>query len=388
MASQKTMNARAWLETLVAMPTVSQDSNLVMIDAMQNWLEARGVRCWRIPDDGGAKANLLAMIGPEVPGGVVLSGHTDVVPVTGQPWTSDPFQLVERDGRLHGRGSADMKGFIACALAAVPDMLAAKLTRPIMLAFSYDEEIGCLGAPRLIERLRDTLPAPSAVIVGEPTLMQVVNAHKGITDMRTTITGRAAHSSQVGQGVSAIHIAAQLITFIENRMQERIRHAMLDHRFDVPHASYHVGSVHGGIATNVTARECHFEWEIRHLPGEDVEAMLGEVDAFAEELIAPYRPRAPEASIVTERLMDTVPALGDGEREPALALCRELLGEQVPQAVAYTTEAGQFQAEGWPTVVCGPGSIRVAHQPDEYLEIEQLAACEAFMQRLVAHLAH
>ena len=238
-------NSRDWLAHLVSFNTVSRESNLALIQCLRDALGVVGVSAEVIHNDGGDKANLLAVIGPEVEGGVVLSGHTDVVPVEGQAWDSDPFTLREAEGRLHGRGSADMKGFIACCMAAVPALVNAQragtLKKPVILAFSYDEEIGCLGAPRMIARLRDRLPRPAAVLVGEPTMMAIVDAHKGITDLRTTVTGKPSHSSLVYQGVSAIHLAARMVTFIEDRMQARIDCGHLDERFDVPHASLHVG---------------------------------------------------------------------------------------------------------------------------------------------------
>ncbi|MGY3728122.1 MULTISPECIES: acetylornithine deacetylase [Cobetia] len=381
-------NSREWLAHLIHFATVSRDSNLALIHCLRDALEVAGVSAEIIHDDGGDKANLLAVIGPDVEGGVVLSGHTDVVPVEGQAWDSDPFTLREADGRLYGRGSSDMKGFIACCMAAVPALVSAardgKLERPVIFAFSYDEEIGCLGAPRMIARLRDRLPRPAAVLVGEPTLMSVVDAHKGITVIRTTVTGKPSHSSQVNLGVSAIHLAARMVTFIEDRMQARIDCGQLDERFEVPHASLHVGRIEGGTAVNITAGQCIFDWELRHLPGEDVEAMLAEIDAYAERLLVPYRERAPEVAIHSERTVETVPALGQGERDPAIHLCQRLLGEaRASQAVTYATEAGQFQREGWPTVVCGPGSISVAHQANEYIDIRQLAACDRFLAQLV-----
>lgn len=377
------MTAAEMLERLVGFATVSRDSNLDLIAFVERYLDQHGVEHWRVENDDGSKANLLARIGPDVAGGVVLSGHTDVVPVAGQPWSSDPFALVDKgDGRLYGRGTCDMKGFIACALAEVPAWTRLDLQAPITLALSYDEEIGCIGAPRMIERLVADHPRPAAVIVGEPTLMQPVVAHKGATNLRTTVTGRASHSSQVDQGVSAIHVAARLVTKIEDVMAELRAEGRIDEAFNVAHSSLHVGRIAGGTAINIMARECTFEWEIRHLPGDRFDDLLGRVNAYAAELEAEMQRRAPEASIVTEALNATVPALADDNNAEVLALCRELLGEQPHGAVAYATEAGQFQRVGLPTVICGPGSIRQAHQPDEYIEVEQLAAGTRFMQAL------
>ncbi|WP_104202618.1 acetylornithine deacetylase [Billgrantia saliphila] len=382
------MTAAELLERLVGFPTVSRESNLELIGFVEAYLDELGVEHWRIESDDGGRTNLLARIGPEVEGGVVLSGHTDVVPVTGQPWSTDPFALVDKgDGKLYGRGTCDMKGFIACALAEVPDWTKRDLRAPITLALSYDEEIGCLGAPRMIDRLMADHPRPAAVIVGEPTLMQPVVAHKGATNLRTTVTGRASHSSQIDQGVSAIHVAARLVTKIEDVMAELRAEGRIDEAFNVAHSSLHVGKIAGGTAINIMARECTFEWEIRHLPKDRFEDLLGRVNDYAAELEAEMQRRAPEAGIVTEALNVTVPALADDNNTEVLALCRELLGEQPSGAVAYATEAGQFQRVGLPTVICGPGSIRQAHQPDEYIEIEQLAAGTRFMQVLGRRLA-
>lgn len=387
------MTAREMLERLVGFATVSRDSNLELIAFIEEYLDEYGVEHWRVENDDGTKANLLARIGPEVADGVVLSGHTDVVPVDGQPWSSDPFTLIDKsDGRLYGRGTCDMKGFIACALAEVPDWVSQALHKPIYLAFSYDEEIGCIGAPRMIERLMADYPRPAAVIVGEPTLMQPVVAHKGATNLRTTVTGRASHSSQVDQGVSAIHVAARLVTRIEDVMAELRAEGRIDEAFNVAHSSLHVGKIAGGTAINIMARECTFEWEIRHLPSDRFEELLGRVNTYATELEAEMQQRAPETSIVTEALNVTVPALADDNNAEVLTLCRELLDESIDEqpsgAVAYATEAGQFQRVGLPTVICGPGSIRQAHQPDEYIEIEQLAAGTRFMQALGRRLAN
>ncbi|APE31597.1 acetylornithine deacetylase (ArgE) [Halomonas aestuarii] len=377
------MTAATLLERLVGFPTVSRDSNLDLIAFVEGYLDEHGVEHWRIESDDGRKANLLARIGPAVEGGVVLSGHTDVVPVDGQPWSTDPFTLVDKgDGRLYGRGTCDMKGFLACALAEVPRWVNLDLARPIWLAFSYDEEVGCIGAPRMIESLVADYPRPAAVIVGEPTMMHPVVAHKGATNLRTTVTGRASHSSQVNQGVSAIHVAARLVTRIEDVMAELKAEGRIDEAFNVVHSSLHVGKIQGGTAINIMARECSFEWEIRHLPGDRFEELLGRVNETAAALEAEMRRRAPEAGIVTEALNTTVPALADDNNAEVLALCRDLLDERPAGAVAYATEAGQFQREGLPTVICGPGSIGQAHQPDEYIDIAELEAGTRFMTAL------
>nr|WP_299245440.1 acetylornithine deacetylase [uncultured Halomonas sp.] len=380
-------SAQQLLETLVGHATVSRDSNLKLIEFIEHYLDEYGVPHTRVENDDGSKANLLARIGPEVAGGVVLSGHTDVVPVDGQPWTSDPFTLTDKgDGRLYGRGTCDMKGFIACALAQVPVWIEQNLERPIILAFSYDEEVGCLGAPRLIERLMADYPRPAAVIIGEPTLMAPVVAQKGITTLRTTVTGREAHSSQVNQGVSAIHVAARLVTKIEDIMSELRGEGRVDEAFNVAHSSLHVGKIQGGTAINIMARECQFDWEIRHLPQDGFDEVVARFDNFAEGLERELKQRAPQVSIRTEKLIETVPALADRDNREALSLCHALLGARDSEAVAYATEGGQFQRAGLSTVICGPGSISQAHQPDEYIEVTQLEAGGDFMRRLGDHL--
>ncbi|WP_110635683.1 acetylornithine deacetylase [Salinicola salarius] len=382
--------SRDLLANLVGFDTVSRHSNLALIDFVEHYLASHRVPAQRITNADGSKANLLARVGPAVEGGVVLSGHTDVVPVDGQPWRSDPFTLTDRqDGRLYGRGSCDMKGFLACALARVPEWQTLELKRPIYLAFSYDEEIGCLGAPAMIERLMADEPLPGAVIIGEPTSMQPVVAQKGITTMRTTVTGRESHSSQINQGVSAIHVAAKLVTRIEGIMQELVDEGALEKVFNVQHSSLHVGLIEGGTAINIMARHCQFDWEIRHLPSDGFEAVFARFDRYAKTLEAELQKRAPEIRIVTEQLVDTVPALADRDNAPAIALCRELLDDPSVDTggVAYATEGGQFQRAGLPTIVCGPGSIAQAHQPDEYIEISQLEAGDRFMQRLGERMA-
>ncbi|MCM2973226.1 acetylornithine deacetylase [Larsenimonas suaedae] len=380
------MTPQDLLAELVSFDTVSRHSNLELIEYIERYLNAFGVTSQRIESDDGSKANLLARIGPNVEGGVVLSGHTDVVPVDGQPWSSEPFTLTERDGKLYGRGSCDMKGFIACALAEVPTWVTLNLTRPIWLAFSYDEEVGCVGAPRMIERLVAECPRPAAVIVGEPTMMRPVTQQKGITSLRTTVTGVEAHSSQVDQGISAIHVAARLVAKIEDIMVERQAAGCCNEAFNVAHSSLHVGKIQGGTAINIMARECSFDWEIRHLPEETFEAVFEHVRAYSESLESTLKARDARAAITTEFLTHTVPGLAGSENLRAIALCDALLGKTPLDAVAYATEAGQFQNAGIEAIICGPGSITQAHQPDEYITCEQLALGADFMRRLGPHL--
>ncbi len=376
------------LERLVAFDTTSSESNLALIEFVEDYLAGFGVESERVMSPCGHKANLIARIGPDAPGGVMLSGHTDVVPVTGQPWSSDPFTLRDGgDGRLYGRGTCDMKGFIACALAMVSEWSRAALEQPIYFGFSYDEEIGCVGAPDLIRRFHTHYSTTAHVIVGEPTRMQPVVAQKGATNLRTTVTGVEAHSSQVNQGTSAIHVAARLVTFIEDTMPALADEGRVDDAFNVPHTSLHVGKIHGGTAINIMARECQFEWEIRHLPTDTFDEVYARYQAFCEQITTELAANGKQVKIVTTPLNVTVPGLADRDNEHILRLANDHLPQGCcQQAVAYATEAGQFQQAGLQAIILGPGSIAQAHQPDEYIDKSELEACVAFMRRLGAAL--
>jgi len=368
---------------LVGFATVSRDSNLELIDFVSGYLAKLGVESRLVPNADQSKANLFATIGPMVEGGVVLSGHTDVVPVDGQPWDSDPFTLKDVNGRLYGRGTADMKSFYAIALALVPEMLARGLARPIHLALSYDEEIGCLGAPALIQRIAAELPAPRAVVVGEPTDMRVVTAHKSITGMETVVTGHEAHSSQTHRGVSAVMTAARLITFLEDMAKQNAVERVSRTPFEPPYSTIHVGTVQGGTATNIISRECRFGWDLRCIPEDDPQAYLDRFERYCRDEILPgMQAVAAHASIeTTPRCL--VPALAPEPDGAAEALVRLLTGYNGSDAVAYGAEAGQFQQAGFSTVICGPGCIDQAHQPNEYIEKSQVRACVDFMHRLM-----
>lgn len=380
--SVEPVSAREWLARLVAFDTTSRNSNLALIEAVEAWLDSLGVRSTRIPAAEGGKANLLFSIGPTVPGGVVLSGHTDVVPVDGQEWSSDPWTLSEREGRLHGRGAADMKGFIATGLSRVPAMLAAGLKRPIHFALSYDEEVGLLGAPSLIEALMTRVPKPGVVIVGEPTGMRIVGRHKGIMGLRTTVLGHEAHSSQTHLGVSANIVATRLMARIVEIADRLALAPDIGSGFEPPHTTVTIGLVKGGTAPNILARECAFVWDIRSASPREARAVCDEVQAYASELDSGIRARFPDCGIATEILSDVPPLTGVGNA-PALALASRLAGTPGSEAASYVSEAGLFELAGLPTVICGPGWIAQAHQPDEYLDLDQLAAGEAFMDRLI-----
>ncbi|HEY5411844.1 MAG TPA: acetylornithine deacetylase [Caulobacteraceae bacterium] len=375
------------LERLIAFDTTSRQSNLELIAFAEQRLSACGATFYRVGNAEGSKANLIARIGPETDGGVMLSGHTDVVPVDGQAWTSDPFVLTRRDGRFYGRGAADMKAFLALALAAAPDFAAAGLKRPVQMAFSYDEEIGCLGAPSLIEALVRSGPRPSAVIVGEPTNMETVAGHKGIATFRVTVTGKEAHSSLTHLGVSAIMEAAKLIAALADIAAELARGADPSSPFIPKGASLTIGQIHGGTAVNILARECVFAFDLRAPPGVDARKVLKPVFDLAARLDTELEARAPEAGVRIDQRSMTPPMRPDPEGA-AEVLARRLAGDNGPaRVVSYAAEAGQFQEAGYSTVICGPGSIEQAHQPDEYLEVSQLERGAAFMTRLVEHLA-
>ncbi|MBN8942175.1 MAG: acetylornithine deacetylase [Rhizobiales bacterium] len=378
-----TLTARAMLDRLVGFPTVSSVSNLDCIGFIKDYLASHGVASRLVPSPDGTKANLYATIGPEVAGGVVLSGHTDVVPVEGQAWTSSPWTLTERNGRLYGRGTCDMKGFDALVLAAVPAMVRAKLTRPIHIALSYDEEVGCLGAPLMVAEMVKTVPTPAAIIVGEPTRMQVVTGHKGSLSFRTEVTGHTVHSSRIDQGVSAVMVAARLITWLADTMAENARKADPANPFEPPYTTLHCGTIHGGTAGNVVASDCVFVTDIRAIPSEDPVDFRDRYLAYIRDVIEPEMKRIAPHSGVAVVPRAFVPGLKPETEGAAERLARRLTGDNGVHVVSYGTEAGQFQEPGWSTVVCGPGDIAQAHQADEFIEISEFEAGERFMARLI-----
>lgn len=378
--------ALALLGELVAFDTVSHNSNLEFIDFVENYLANFDLNSCRVGSEG--KANLLAAIGPVVEGGVVLSGHTDVVPVDGQSWSSAPFALTERDGRLYGRGTCDMKGFIACALAAVPLFVNAKLTRPVYLAFSYDEEVGCLGAPAMIETMTRDLPRPAAVIVGEPSLMQIISSHKGLAHFEVIVTGRAAHSSLTHIGLSANEVAVRLMHILLQIADQLKTRAGEENGFVPPHATLTIGTISGGTAVNILAGDCRFRFDLRCLPEMEPYSVLEPFMAEVARLDAQMKERFPETGICIKTAPHHVPSFRNEQGGYAEDLVRRLTGDNRPaSAVSYGSEAGQFQSIGLSTVICGPGSIEQAHQPDEYIARDQIAACMIFMERLAQELS-
>ncbi|MYN12612.1 acetylornithine deacetylase [Pusillimonas sp. TS35] len=371
---------------LVGFDTVSRNSNLALIDYVREYLEGFGVQSHLVKSEDGRKANLYATVGPSVEGGVVLSGHTDVVPVDGQPWDSNPFVITQKDGRLFGRGTCDMKSFIAIGLAMVPDMIQAGLKRPVHFALSYDEEVGCLGAPAMIERMVSDIPQPSAVIIGEPSSMAPIMAHKGMVAMRTTVIGHEAHSSQIQRGVSAVMTSARLITFLEDMMAENKARANPQSPFVPPYTTIHVGVVHGGTALNIISRECSFTWDVRMLPGDSERTYLDRFHAYCDSLLPAMKAVSPDTSITTELIAYAPPLTSDGDDE-AQRIAMRLSGCACCGVVPYVTEGGLFQQRGYSVVVCGPGSIDQAHQPNEYIDISQVEACEVFMGKLIHSLS-
>ncbi|MDP2619722.1 MAG: acetylornithine deacetylase [Hyphomicrobiales bacterium] len=371
------------LARLVGFDTTSAKSNLALIDFVRAYLRGHGVDSELIPNEDATKANLYATVGPREPGGIALSGHTDVVPADAQAWQTDPFTLSARDGRLHGRGSADMKGFLACVLSLVPEMVAARLATPIHLAFSYDEEIGCGGVRPMLEAMGAGLPKPRLAIVGEPTMMQVVNAHKSIQEFVTEVTGFEAHSSMTHLGANAIFATAEIIGEIARIRDELIVAGDPSGRFTPPHSSIEVGCISGGTAINIVPRHCRLHWEMRGLPGVDPAAVLERVERFGRETVLPKLRAVSKETDIGTRLGVNVPALAPGTDEPAEKLALRLTDRNDTLAVSYGTEAGLFRRAGIPTVVCGPGDIAVAHRPDEYIEKDQLAACTRFLRRLI-----
>ncbi len=375
-----------WLRRLVAFDTTSSKSNLNLIDDVEAYLEGHGAQTHRVWNADRTKANLYAIVGPKIEGGVILSGHTDVVPVDGQDWSTDPWTLTERGGKLFGRGTCDMKSFSAIALSLLPEMKQANLKRPIIFALSYDEEIGLLGAPHMIAEIKDRLPAPSAVIVGEPTMMKVIDGHKGIATFKTTVTGFTTHSSQTDRGVSAVEAAAKLIAKISDMREARARAADPDCPFTPPYSTMTVNVVKGGTQVNIMAGECAFTWDCRVIPGDSAAAILAEFAAYAREVEAAMRKKSSACSVATVRATDA-PPLSPSQHNPAADLAKAITGLNSTDVVSFCAEAGQFQEAGFSTVICGPGSIDQAHQPDEYVSINQLAEGTAFIRKLIARLA-
>lgn len=377
-------SAQAMLAELVRFDTTSRDGNIPLIEFVEGYLDSWDIPHFRVDYEAGKKTNLFATIGPDIAGGIVLSGHTDVVPVDGQAWASNPFELSERGGRLYGRGACDMKGFIAVALALVPQFKAAYLKTPIHLALSCDEEVGCKGVRPLVAHIRDHMKKPRAVIVGEPTSMQVVNAHKAALTFSTEVTGHEAHSSLTDQGVNAIMVAGELLGEINRIREDLTARGDPSHRFNPPYSTIHVGVIEGGTAKNIIPRKCSFQWETRLLPLADPDEVPARFEKFAASLEPAMKKIAGDAGI-NNRQTNAVPGLAPEDNSPAEHLALHLAGANGAHAVSYCTEAGLFQQIGIPAIICGPGSIEQAHKPDEYIDISEMQKCGVFMKRLFEH---
>ena len=381
------LDRTAILERLIGFETVSDRSNLELIAFVESWLGQHGVASTRSYDASGEKANLLATIGPAAEGGLVLSGHTDVVPARNQAWSSDPFTLRIEEGKAFGRGTADMKGFLACVLALVPELKRMPLRAPVILAFSFDEEVGCKGVPILLDQMKDELAHPPAgCIVGEPTMMDLVDGHKGKVGIACSITGREAHSALTHEGANAVLAAGRLIGFIGGIIHDLEHHGPFAEGFVPPHSTASVGRIEGGGQLNIIPRTCRFEFEFRTLPDDDPWKYVERVKHFAENTILPgMRAVAPEASIEFETII-SYPGFAASAGSSLVAACKDVASARELKKVPFGTEAGHFEARGIPSIVCGPGSIAVAHKPDEWIALDQLEACGEFLRAVTARL--
>lgn len=372
------------LADMVGFDTVSHKSNLELIEYIEAYFQGLGVATERVYSDDGRKANLFATIGPEADGGLILSGHVDVVPVEGQAWSHDPFDLVERDGKLFGRGSCDMKGFVAMALASAPEFQKARLERPIHYAISYDEEVGCIGVRGLIEELNAKTMRPAMCIVGEPTSMQPVVAHKGKWSYRGVVTGLERHSSLAPDGVNAVEYAAEAIVFLRKLMREKIETGARDEMFDMPHTTVHTGVVNGGSAVNIVPNRCEFDFEWRYIPADDPQAIMDRFVDYIRNVLEPEMKAVDPACGFELIERSTIPGLDIDPGHDVVRLAKACAARNDHGKVAYGTEAGLFQGIGdIPTVVCGPGDIAQAHRPDEFIALEQIDKAGAFFERLV-----
>jgi acetylornithine deacetylase len=371
-------------EQLMGFDTVSSNPNMALMCYVRDLLAGAGIEAVLIPDATGGKANLYATVGPEGVGGVMLSGHTDVVPVEGQAWTVPPFRLTERDGRYYGRGAADMKGFAACAIAAMLEAAKRPLKVPLHLALSYDEEIGCMGVRSMIDMLDGAPVRPRFCIVGEPTAMQVATGHKGKIALRATCVGREGHSALAPLALNALHLAADFVNVVRGVQARVAVEGMKDGDYDVPYSTLHVGKLNGGVQVNIVPNTAVIDFEIRSLAGEDTDALIAELRAGAEAIVAPLRGAFPEAAIRVERLWD-YPGLGTPSDAGVVNFVKSLTGANGTIKVAFGTEGGLFDARlGIPTVICGPGSMAQGHKPDEFVSVEQMDRCQAMLAALIA----
>ena len=376
------------LTTLVGFDTTSRDSNLALIDWVESYLADLGIKSDRSWDADRRKANLFATIGPDDKPGIVLSGHTDVVPVDGQDWTSDPFTLTRKDGKLIGRGASDMKGFLGVVLAKAPEFVRRQPKTPIHLAFTYDEEVGCLGVRTLLADLAKRPVRPRACVVGEPTLMKPVIGHKGKQSVRCHVHGLECHSALAHQGVNAVEAAAELVAHLKGMARRFRDQGPFDPDYSPPYTTVHTGKIHGGTALNIVPKDCSFDFEFRYLPSEDPAVLFGEVERFATEKLLPEMRAISAAAGFDFQELSSMAGLDMSSEAEVTRLVMQLSGANGTGKVSFGTEGGLYQEFGIPTIVCGPGSIEQAHKPDEWIEIEQLVAAERFMDRLLDHAAH
>ncbi|MFI1745928.1 acetylornithine deacetylase [Thalassobellus sediminis] len=380
------MTIESILSKLVSFPVLGGESNISIIHWIKSYIESFGITCTLVPNKKGDKASLHCRIGPSKNGGIILSGHTDVVPVKGQDWETDPFILTDKgDGKLYGRGSCDMKGFIACCLSVLPRLAKADLKKPIYFAFSYDEEIGCLGAPDLIAHLLNHYPeTPKYAIIGEPTLLQPIIGHKGICLYNTKVNGSAGHSSGIRKEVSAINEAARLILWLENKMNVLVDSGSIDNRFIPPHSSLHTGIIHGGIAPNVIADKAYFSWDARVIPNDNLSEIINEFKTHCDKRTDELKPIFPDFKIETEEIHAPVPSFSTDENAGIVKLMRKINANTHIGTVAYASEAGQFNEAGLQSIVCGPGSIDQAHRANEFISKEQLTNYVEILNNLIS----
>ena len=374
----------ALMAKLISFPTVSRDSNLPLVDWVESYLDSHGIPAHRVYDETGEKAALFAHVGPDVEGGIVLSGHTDVVPVDGQAWDTDPWTVIEKDGKYFGRGTCDMKGFDALSIWALVEAHHRGVTRPLQLALSYDEEVGCLGAPPMIDRMVETLPKASAVIVGEPSMMNAVTAHKGGLGLNTRIKGYEVHSSLMHTGVSAIMYGARLIEWANqtNAASAAAEPSPVAAMFEPTFTTVHIGTIEGGTADNITAKDCRFSVDMRVLPDESPERWREIYMEQVAGVVADMKAVHPDTDIEVDTTF-WVPGLRPEEDGEAERIVRQITGDNGEHVVSYGTEAGQFQERDYSVVICGPGSIEQAHQPNEFIEVAQFKAGAAFLERML-----
>ncbi|WP_350286286.1 acetylornithine deacetylase [uncultured Croceitalea sp.] len=383
------MTVEKILAKLVSFPVLGGESNISILNWIKDYLETHGITVHLVPNEEGTKASLHCRIGPALDGGVILSGHMDVVPVEGQEWSTDPFVLTDKnDGKLYGRGSCDMKGFLACCLAVLPQMIKADLKKPIYFAFSYDEEVGCLAAPELAQAINTHYSeTPKYAIIGEPSMMEPIVGQKGIYILETYVNGSAGHSSRIKQEVSAIHEAMRLILWLENRMDRLIANGRLDKRFHPPHSSIHIGLVKGGIAPNVIADKAHFYWDLRTIPMDDYFDIVNEFETHCRQRERELKRVFPGFSIKTKENHPPVPHLDTKADDDIVDLIKRISENSELNTVSYAAEAGQFANEGFQSAICGPGSIAQAHRANEFIAKEQLEKGMQMIDKLVRELS-